>query len=73
MPSNQAILAINRLLAALAFKDRKQLFTNCEPIELIFSEVLCRAHSARLLPNRKRHSLDDAHHWRRRFRSEADR
>ena len=43
MPSNQAIPGINRLLAALAFKDRKQLFTNCEPIELIFAEVLCRA------------------------------
>ena len=43
MPFNQAIPATNLLLAALPLKNREQLLANCEPIQLIFAEVLYRA------------------------------
>lgn len=43
MPSNQAAIANNRLLAALPEKDRGQLLANCESVELTFTEVLYRA------------------------------
>ena len=42
MPSRQATPTTNLLLAALPRKDREQLLANCEPIELIFAEVLYR-------------------------------
>ena len=43
MPSNPAVPATNRLLAALPRKDRDRLLAHCEPIELIFAEELYRA------------------------------
>lgn len=43
MPSTQTVPATNRLLTALPSKDREQLLANCEPIELIFADVLYRA------------------------------
>ena len=42
MPSTQVVPTANRLLGALPPKDREQLLANCEEIELIFAEVLCR-------------------------------
>jgi CRP-like cAMP-binding protein len=42
MPSTQAAPSANRLLAALPPKDSEQLLANCEEIELIFAEELCR-------------------------------
>ena len=42
MPPTQAVPATNRLLAALPRKDSEQLLANCEKIELIFAEALCR-------------------------------
>jgi CRP-like cAMP-binding protein len=43
VPSNPAVPATNRLLAALPRKDRDRLLAHCEPIELIFAEELYRA------------------------------
>lgn len=42
MPFNHAIPAANRLLNALPCRDRDRLIANCEPIELVFAEVLYR-------------------------------
>jgi len=42
MPYTQVDSATNRLLATLPRKDSEQLLANCEEIELIFAEVLCR-------------------------------
>ncbi|WP_367025840.1 Crp/Fnr family transcriptional regulator [Methylococcus sp. ANG] len=49
MPSTQAAPATNRLLAALPRPDREQLLAHCEPIELIFAEVLY--HAGELIPH----------------------
>ncbi|MFI3155589.1 MAG: Crp/Fnr family transcriptional regulator [Methylococcaceae bacterium] len=45
MPSTQPPPApvTNRLLAALPNEDREQLLANCEPIELVFAEILYTA------------------------------
>lgn len=43
MSSTQAVPSANRLLAALPRKDCEQLIANCEPIELVFAEVLYSA------------------------------
>jgi len=43
VPSTQTVPAANRLLAALPRKDCEQLIANCEPIELVFAEVLYSA------------------------------
>ncbi len=40
MPFPKISSPTNRLLAALPCKDREHLLTNCEPIELVFAEVL---------------------------------
>ncbi|MFZ2313342.1 MAG: Crp/Fnr family transcriptional regulator [Methylobacter sp.] len=42
MPSPLPAYSANRLLAALPRKDSEQLLANCEEIELIFAEALCR-------------------------------
>jgi len=41
MPT-QAIPASNRLLANLPLQDRGQILANCEPVDLIYAEVLSR-------------------------------
>jgi CRP-like cAMP-binding protein len=43
VPSTPTVFARNRLLDALPSKDREQLLAHCEPIDLIFTEVLYRA------------------------------
>ncbi|WP_394753268.1 Crp/Fnr family transcriptional regulator [Crenothrix sp.] len=43
MTPRPAISTHNHLLASLPSHDRNRLLANCEPIELAFSEVLCRA------------------------------
>lgn len=43
MPSTQSLHTTNHLLDALPSKDREHLLANCEPIELVSSEVLYRA------------------------------
>lgn len=43
MPLTQAVSADNRLLAALPRKDREQLLSHCETIELDFAQVLYRS------------------------------
>ena len=40
MPSVQPVLAANRLLAALPRKDRERLLAACEPVDLVFGEIL---------------------------------
>ena len=42
MQTSIAGSATNQLLTALPCKDRKRLLAHCEPIDLIFAEVLCR-------------------------------
>ena len=42
MQTSKAVSATNQLLTALPCKDRDRLLANCEPIELIFAEVLYR-------------------------------
>jgi CRP-like cAMP-binding protein len=49
VPSIQTVPVANRLLSALPGKDREQLIANCEPIELVFAEVLYR--SGELIPH----------------------
>jgi CRP-like cAMP-binding protein len=41
--NTQAVLAPNRLLAALPSKDREQLLAQCEQVELCFAKVLYRS------------------------------
>lgn len=41
--ASPAVPAANRLLAAVPGKDRDHLLAQCEPIELLFAEELCRA------------------------------
>ena len=43
MSATQAVPAVNRLLTALPRKDREQLLANCEQIELVFGQELCRS------------------------------
>lgn len=40
MPPTKPALAANRLLAALPRKDRQRFLAGCEPVELVFAEVL---------------------------------
>ncbi|WP_294267502.1 Crp/Fnr family transcriptional regulator [Propionivibrio sp.] len=40
MPDTHSAPAANRLLAALPRKDRERLMAGCEPVELVFAEVL---------------------------------
>ncbi len=40
MPDTRSAPAANRLLAALPRKDRERLMAGCEPVELVFAEVL---------------------------------
>jgi CRP-like cAMP-binding protein len=40
VPPIQPAPAANRLLAALPYKDRRRFLTGCEPIDLVFAEVL---------------------------------
>ncbi|MCQ8127592.1 Crp/Fnr family transcriptional regulator [Methylomonas rivi] len=40
MPSIQTIHAANRLLTTLPAKDRGNVLTHCEPVELVFAEIL---------------------------------
>ncbi|MGD7033545.1 Crp/Fnr family transcriptional regulator [Methylotuvimicrobium buryatense] len=42
MQTSKAGPASNQLLTALPCKDRNRLLAHCEPIDLIFAEVLCR-------------------------------
>jgi CRP-like cAMP-binding protein len=41
VPSTKRAPAANRLLAALPRKDLKHVLANCEPVELVFGDVLC--------------------------------
>ena len=43
MPSPRRLPPTNRLLAALPRKDRHQFLADCEPVELIFANVLYKA------------------------------
>jgi CRP-like cAMP-binding protein len=40
MPDTRSAPAVNRLLASLPRKDRERLMAGCEPVELVFAEVL---------------------------------
>lgn len=40
MPLTKPAPAANRLLAALPRKDRRRFLTGCEPVELVFAEIL---------------------------------
>ena len=40
MPSTKPAPAANRLLAALPRKDRQRFLAGCEPVELVFAEIL---------------------------------
>lgn len=40
MPSDRHSTAANRLIAALPHEDRRRVLASCEPVELVFSEVL---------------------------------
>ena len=45
MPRTNPVPPVNRLIAALARKDRQHLLANCEQVDLKFSDVLCEAGS----------------------------
>ena len=40
MPHNKPASVANRLLAALPYKDRQSLLAGCEPVDLVYAEVL---------------------------------
>lgn len=41
MPSTESVPVVNRLLAALPRKDRQHVLAGCQPVELLFADVLC--------------------------------
>jgi CRP-like cAMP-binding protein len=42
LPAAQRVAPANRLLGALPSKERRGLLANCEPIDLVFADVLCQ-------------------------------
>src|SRR5690349_9928808 len=42
VPALQRVAPVNRLLAALPNKDRQRLLAKCEPIDLVFGDILCQ-------------------------------
>jgi len=42
MPSTESVPVMNRLLAALPRKDRQHVLAGCQPVELLFADVLCQ-------------------------------
>ena len=41
MSAAKRVPVANRLLAALPRKDREHVLARCEPVELVFADVLC--------------------------------